>query len=176
MTAFLLRDEAPRDAAAIGEVTAAAFAALEISGHTEQFIVEALRGAGALTVSLVAEHAGRVVGHAAFSPVTVSDGTPGWYGLGPVSVLPALQRQGIGATLIREGLARLRGLGAAGCCLVGHPGYYGRFGFRNAPGLRVPGVPDEVYFALALAGGFPRGEVAFHEAFRASGPAGGRPG
>ncbi len=172
MTSFLLRDEAPRDAAIIGEVTAAAFAGLEISGHTEQFIVAALRAAGALTVSLVAEHAGRVVGHAAFSPVAISDGTPGWYGLGPVSVLPACQRRGVGTALIRAGLARLQALGAAGCCLVGHPGYYGRFGFRNAPGLHVPGVPDEVFFALAFAGAIPRGEVGFHDAFRATGPPG----
>ncbi|MBL8488954.1 MAG: N-acetyltransferase [Rhodocyclaceae bacterium] len=166
-----VRDETPGDAAAIAEVTAAAFATLEISRHTEQFIVAALRAAGALAVSLVAEAEGRVAGHAAFSPVAVSDGSAGWYGLGPVSVLPACQRQGIGAALIREGLARLRARGAAGCCLVGHPGYYGRFGFRNAPGLRVPGVPDEVFFALAFSGAFPRGEVAFHDAFRAEGPA-----
>jgi putative acetyltransferase len=74
----------------------AAFKTVEISNHTEQFIIAALRAAKALTVSLVAESGGRVVGHVAFSPVTISDGTRNWYGLGPVSVLPAYQRQGIG--------------------------------------------------------------------------------
>lgn len=167
-----IRDETDRDAEVIGSVTAAAFAPLEISDQTEPYIVEALRAAGALTLSLVAEREGAVVGHIAFSPVRVSDGTPGWYGLGPVSVLPAHQRRGIGGSLIREGLSRLRDLGARGCCLVGHPQYYRRFGFENAAGLRVPGVPDEVFFVLAFEGPVPRGEVAFHEAFRATGPAG----
>ena len=89
-----LRDETESDFAAIRDVTEAAFRTLAISGHTEQFIIEALRTAGALTISLVATLNGTVVGHLAFSPVTMSDGTPGWYGLGPVSVLPAYQRQG----------------------------------------------------------------------------------
>ncbi len=84
----LIRDETEGDAAAITDVTVAAFESMEISNHTEQFIIEALRAAGALSVSLVAEVDGRVVGHIAFSPVRISDGTDGWYGLGPVSVLP----------------------------------------------------------------------------------------
>jgi len=73
--AILIRDETEKDKAVITEVTAAAFETLEISSHTEQYIVEALRAAGALTISLVAEMDGRVVGHIAFSPVQMSDGT-----------------------------------------------------------------------------------------------------
>jgi putative acetyltransferase len=88
---ILIRDETEHDAAVITQVTVAAFESMEISDHTEQFIVEALRSAGALTQSLVAEVDGRVVGHIAFSPVAISDGTRGWYGLGPVSVLPIFQ-------------------------------------------------------------------------------------
>ena len=167
---FSIRDETAADIGAITEVTVEAFKSLEISGHTEQFIVEALRAAGALTVSLVAEIEGRVVGHIAFSPIAISDGTPRWYGLGPVSVLPEYQRQGIGSALIREGLARLRALGASGCCLVGHPGYYGRFGFANTDHLSLDGVPPEVFFALPFAGLVPQGKVSFHEAFAATGP------
>ena len=129
---ILIRDETKDDAAVITEVTVAAFESLEISSHTEQFIVEALRSAQALTLSLVAEVDGRVVGHIAFSPVDISDGTDNWYGLGPVSVLPMYQRMGIGKALIEEGLARLKALGAKGCCLVGHPEYYRKFGFENA--------------------------------------------
>src|SRR4030067_894759 len=87
--------------------------------HTEQFIISALRAANVLTVSLVAEIDGRVVGHIAFSPVTISDGSQNWYGLGPVSVLPEYQRQGIGKSLIQEGLSALKGLGGQGCALVG---------------------------------------------------------
>jgi putative acetyltransferase len=168
-TRVRIRPETNADVGAISDVTLAAFATLTISGHTEHFIVEALRAAGALTISLVAELDERVVGHIAFSPVTISDGTPGWYGLGPVSVLPELQRRGIGASLIRVGLSRLRDLGAAGCCLVGHPEYYRRFGFENPEGLAVQGVPPEVFFALSLGGEIPRGVVTFHEAFTAEG-------
>ena len=98
----VIRSETNADVTAIREVTIAAFETLEISKHTEQFIIEALRAAGVLAVSLVAEMDGRVIGHIAFSPVTISDGTRDWYGLGPVSVLPACQRQGIGKALIRD--------------------------------------------------------------------------
>jgi len=168
-----IRSETNSDATAIGEVTAAAFEALEISSHTEQFIIEALRAAKALTVSLVAEINGNIIGHIAISPVTISDGTPGWYGLGPVSVLPAYQRQGFGKSLIQEGLSRLKSLNARGCCLVGHPDYYRQFGFRNSTTLRVHGVPPEVFFVLSFSGHYPRGTVTFHDGFKADGhPAG----
>jgi putative acetyltransferase len=166
---IVIRSETDADVSAISEVTAAAFKTLEISNHTEQFIIEALRAAKALAVSLVAEMDGRVIGHIAFSPVTISDGTRDWYGLGPVSVLPAYQRQGIGKALIREGLARLKDLNAQGCCLVGHPGYYKKFGFKNISGLVCEGVPQEVFFALSFAGRYPQGTVTFHEGFKADG-------
>jgi len=169
---IVIRSETDADVSAITEVTVAAFTTLEISNHTEQFIIDALRAAKALTVSLVAELDGRVVGHIAFSPVTISDGTRNWYGLGPVSVLPAYQRQGIGKALIREGLSRLRDMNARGCCLVGHPGYYRKFGFENMSGLVHEGVPPEVFFALSFDGNAPRGTVTFHEGFQADGQQG----
>lgn len=164
---IVIRSETDADAGAITDVTVAAFATLEISNHTEHFIVAALRAANALTLSLVAELDGRVIGHIAFSPVTISDGTRNWYGLGPVSVSPAYQRQGVGKALIREGLARLEAIGAQGVCLVGHPDYYRQFGFVNPPGLALEGVPPEVFFALSFDGRLPHGSVAFHEAFKA---------
>ena len=165
----VIRSETSADVGAITEVTVAAFETLAISDHTEQFIISALRAAEALTVSLVAEVGGRVVGHIAFSPVTISDGCPNWYGLGPVSVLPEYQRRGIGSALIQEGMSRLKALGAQGCCLVGHPEYYRRFGFRNIPGLVHEGVPEEVFFALSLDGHVPQGTVEFHAGFAADG-------
>ncbi len=168
---IIIRDEASADIHAISEITAAAFRTLEISSHTEQFIVEALRAARALTVSLVAEEEGRIIGHIAFSPVAISDSTPNWYGLGPVSVLPEHQQQGIGTTLIQEGLSRLKAMNARGCCLVGHPEYYGRFGFCNTPELSCEGVPPEVFFALSFDGTVQQGVVTFHTAFGAQGPA-----
>ncbi len=169
---IVIRTEAAADAAAITAVTVAAFESMAISNHTEHFIVEALRAAGALTLSLVAEMDGRVVGHIAFSPLTVSNGAERWYGLGPVSVLPACQRIGIGTALIEEGLARMKALGAAGCYLVGHPLYYRKFGFANVDGLVLEGVPAEVCFALSFEGRFPRGRVTFHEGFGADGRGG----
>jgi putative acetyltransferase len=169
---IVIRDETADDAGVISEVTIAAFKTLEISNHTEQFIIAALRVAKALTVSLVAEVDGRVIGHIAFSPVTISDGTRNWYGLGPVSVLPAYQRQGIGEALIWEGLSRLKEMNAQGCCLVGHPDYYGRFGFKHPAGLGHEGVPQEAFFALSFDGHTPQSTVAFHEAFTADGQEG----
>lgn len=163
-----IRDEAAADVDVITAVTIAAFQSLEISSHTEQFVVMALRAAGALSLSLVAEVGGEVVGHIAFSPVILSDGSPHWYGLGPVSVLPAYQRQGIGKALIHEGLARLKAMHAQGCCLVGHPGYYTKFGFQNVPGLTLEGVPPEVFFTLSMDGHVPQGTVNFHPAFLAT--------
>lgn len=170
MEQVTIRDETPADIDAIAEVTVAAFKTLAISHQTEHHIIAALRAADALTLSLVAEADGQVVGHIAFSPVTIADGTPGWYGLGPVAVAPAYQRQGIGGALIRAGLARLQALGARGCCLVGHPEYYGRFGFAHSRDLGVAGVPEEAFFALAFVGSLPRGEVVFHAAFDLDAP------
>jgi putative acetyltransferase len=169
---IVIRSETDADVAAITEVTVAAFKTLEISNHTEQFIIVALRAAKALTISLVAESDGRVVGHVAFSPVTISD-SRNWYGLGPISVLPAYQRQGIGKALISEGLSRLKSLNAQGCCLVGHPDYYRKIGFKNMPGLVLEDVPQEVFLALSFDGHTPQGIVTFHEGFKADGQQGG---
>ena len=162
---IVIRNERDTDINAISEVTVAAFKTLEISNQTEQFIIKALRASGALTISLVAENDGQVVGHIAFSPITISDGTRNWYGLGPVSVLPEYQRQGIGKTLIEEGLSRLKAINAQGCCLVGHPDYYIKFGFINISGLAHEGVPPEVFFALPFDQKIPQGKVEFHEGF-----------
>jgi putative acetyltransferase len=164
---IIIRNETDADVSAITEVTVAAFETLKISNHTEQFIIKVLRSAKALTLSLVAEVDGRVVGHIAFSPVTISDGTQDWYGLGPVSVLPDYQRKGIGKALIQEGLSRLRSMHAHGCCLVGHPEYYKKFGFDNIPELVHEGVPPDVFLALSFDGKTPRGTVTFHEGFKA---------
>ena len=166
---MIIRKEKVADIEAITEVTIAAFKTLPISKHTEQFIIYALRAAGALTISLVAEIDRRVVGHVAFSPVTISDGAKDWYGLGPVSVLPEFQKKGIGKSLINEGLSLLKDLGGRGCALVGDPNYYKRFGFRNLPELVHKGIPQEVFLVLPFTGKTPQGIVAFHEGFLANG-------
>lgn len=165
---LILRNERAADIEAITEVTIAAFKNHPISNHTEQFIIKALRAAGALTISLVAEIDGQVVGHIAFSPVTVSDGAAGWYGLGPVSVLPDYQKQGIGKTLINEGLSLLKAMGGQGCAVVGDSNYYKRFGFRNHPELIHEGIPQEFFLVLPFSEKVPRGIVVFHEGFKAN--------
>ena len=166
---IIIRNEIDADVDAITEVTAAAFKTLEISNHTEQFIIEALRADSALTVSLIAEVDGHVVGHVAFSPVTISDGTQNWYGLGPVSVLPEHQKKGIGKSLILKGISCLKGLNAKGCCLVGHPDYYRKLWFKNVSGLVHEGVPQEVFLAMSFDGQIPQGTVNFHDGFKADG-------
>jgi putative acetyltransferase len=160
-----IRNETTSDIEAISKVTLAAFQNLAISNHTEQFIIKALRNANALTLSLVAEVDGKVVGHIAFSPITISDGSLNWYGLGPISVLPEYQKQGIGKSLILKGLSLLKGKGGQGCALVGEPDYYKRFGFKNIPDLIHEGLPQEVFLALPFSKKIPRGTVAFHKGF-----------
>lgn len=164
----MVRPESASDIAAIHALTEAAFRHAPHTARTEQFIVDALRKAGALTLSLVAEEAGRIVGHVAISPVAVTDGAPGWYGLGPISVLPAWQGRGIGSMLMHKVLQRLREMGAAGCVLVGEPAYYGHFGFKPEAGLVYPGIPPGYFQALAFGQTLPQGNVAFHEAFNAT--------
>ena len=166
---MIIRSETASNIDAITEITIAAFRTLEISNHTEQFIINSLRDADALTISLVAEIDGRLVGHIAFSPVTISDGSTGWYGLGPVSVLPEYQKQGIGKSLINKGLSMLKELDGQGCALVGDPNYYKRFGFRNIPELVHEGIPQEVFLVLPFTENVPQGIVAFHEGFSATG-------
>ncbi len=166
---IIIRNEIKSDIKAISEITKEAFNNLAISNHTEQFIIDALRDANVLAVSLVAVSEKKLVGHIAFSPVTISDGCPGWYGLGPISVLPELQKQGIGKSLMLEGLSKLKSLGAKGCILVGDPGYYERFGFRSPKDLVIEGVPQEYVLALPFVESKASGTVVFHDGFAATG-------
>lgn len=161
----VIRMEQPRDTGAIERVHLAAFASHAYSQQTEHLIVNALRAAGALTVSLVAEKDGEVIGHIAFSVALINGQDCGWQLLGPVGVLPAHQRQGVGSRLVREGLDAIRRLGATGCVLVGEPAYYCRFGFAQSPSLSMPGVPSEYLLGLSFDGHMPGGTVSHHPAF-----------
>ncbi|MEZ4562263.1 MAG: N-acetyltransferase [Thermomicrobiales bacterium] len=162
---MIIRQENDGDADAIHEVTAVAFQGQPSSAGTEAQIVDALRAAGVLTISLVAEYHDEIVGHVAFSPVTIN-GQPGrWYGLGPLSVSPRWQRRGIGTALVEAGLAQLRKLGAAGCVLLGDPGYYRRFGFASVPALRYRRAAPGYFQRLSFSGESPAGAVEFHPAF-----------
>lgn len=186
---LIIRPETSADAAAIHALVKAAFLDVPYAAHTEHFIVDALREAGVLTISLVAEDEASVVGHVAVSPVTiapvnlspdtvsavtmssvtVSSGIPGWYGLGPIAVSPGRQRQGIGSTLMRSALQQLKDSGSAGCVLAGHPAYYGRFGFQRQDELILPEVPAEFFLVSSFSPSVPTGIVRFHEAFATRG-------
>jgi len=163
-----IHNERAEDAAIIRQVTEAAFAVAEHSDGNEGAIVDALRTAGALSLSLVARRDGEVVGHVAFSPITLDGAELGWYGLGPVSVRPDLHGQGIGAALVRTGLERLKALGAQGCVVLGDPRYYRRFGFAVDPAIQYEGVPPEYFMALPLGDSPAAGKVAYHPAFFSS--------
>lgn len=160
-----IRPEAPGDEAPIFALTEAAFRDMPFSDGDEQQLVDRLREAGELTLSLVAEDGERIVGHIAFSPVTIADGTADWFGLGPVSVWPELHHRGIGSALVRRGIADMRARGAKGIVLLGSPDYYGRFGFRHEPQLTYSGPPPEYFQALLLDDVMPAGEVAYATAF-----------
>lgn len=160
-----IRAETLRDVTAIHHITKLAFANHPHSRHTEQRLVDALRMEKALSISLVAELDGEVVGHIAFSPISIDSRDVRWFGLGPLSVRPDRQGRGIGQALVRAGLASLREIGAAGCVLVGEPAYYKRFGFRAITGLLLEGVAGEFFLARPLSTEVPKGQVRFHKAF-----------
>lgn len=164
-----IRNELPADVPAISAVTEEAFKEGTHNSHTEHFIVDALRKANALTLSLVAEIDGTVIGHVAVSPVSISDGSKGWYGLGPISVIPEFQKQGIGSSLMRRALAELKNTGAKGCVVLGDPDYYVRFDFKAESGIVFPGVPPGYFQVLSFSTELPQGEVTYHDAFNAQG-------
>ncbi len=137
------------------------------AGGDEQDVINRLREAGALSVSLVATIDDEIVGHVAFSPADAADSTGPWFTLGPVSVLPDYQRQGIGSALIRQGLDDLEALGALGCVLVGNPEYYQRFGFELAPATAPQDDYRDVFMIYCFSTGRPGSTIEFHPAFYA---------
>jgi putative acetyltransferase len=160
-----IRPETATDLEAIRRVNLEAFAQHPISRQTEHLIVDALRAAGVLVLSLVAVVDDEVVGHIAFSPVPVGETASGWLLVGPVAVLPDHQGQGFGSALVSAGLAETRTAGALGCVLVGDPGFYGRFGFAACRSAVYEGVPGEFLLCLSFSGGEPTGAVTPHAAF-----------
>ena len=162
---MIVRPERAADIDAIRTLTETAFRTAPHADGSEHLVIDRLRAAGALTLSLVAEADGAVVGHVAFSPVSVSDGSVGWYGLGPISVDPARQGQGIGGALVHAGLERLKARGAAGCVLLGDPAYYARFGFAPDPALTLDGAPPEYFMRVAFSPVYGGGTVSYHPGF-----------
>jgi len=163
-----IRPEKAADTARIAEVTEMAFRHAAHTCGREHSLVEALRAAGALAASFVAVSDREIVGHVAASPVRLSESAGDWFGIGPISVLPQSQRQGIGSRLMSSVLLHLRGSGAKGCVLVGDPRFYSRFGFQTDRSLVIPEAPPEVSLSLRFIASEDRGTVCFHPAFLAA--------
>ena len=140
-----IRLEKPCDIQRIHRITIAAFLDEPYADHTEQFIVKALRDAGALTISLVAEDSAQTVGHVAVSPVSISDGSIDWYGLGPISVIPNEQGKGIGQQLINFGIQELKTLGVKLVFTYGDPSFYSKVGFEKI-GEEVVKAPKKLTY------------------------------
>ncbi len=163
---MIVRAEAARDVAAISALVADAFSDHPFSNQTEHLLVDALRAAGGLTVSLVAlDDGGEVAGHVGLSPVSIGGTDAGWLIVAPLAVRRDLWRRGIGSALMRAGLDAARAAGAPGVVLVGDPAFYTRFGFASGNGPTMAGVPAENLMALSFGGAVPAGEVTCHPAF-----------
>lgn len=163
-----IRKEEPGDIGAIRRVNEQAF-----DQDNEANIIDKLRKRGVLTISLVAVRDDEIVGHIAFSPVTIEAEASnfGAIALAPMAVLPACQCKGIGSRLVRGGIEECRYLGYEAIVLIGHPDYYPRFGFVPArpKGLECEfEVPDKAWMILELqegALGGRRGKVRFQPEF-----------
>jgi len=162
---IIIRNERGSDSARISEIITLAFENDPISDKREAEIVRLMRDDSALTISLIAESKGEIVGHIAFSKVTMNDEFIDWYGLAPVSIDPKYQNKGIGSKLVNEGIKLLKEIDAKGCVLLGEPDFYGRFGFEANSQLILPCVPAEYFQALSFSDSIPSGIVKYHQAF-----------
>lgn len=160
-----IREETSSDIDEIFQLTQAAFEDAPHTSRMEGHIVNALRRRGQLALSMVAVRDRQIVGHVAYSPLKLSSGTAGWFGIGPVSVRPDSQRQGIGSLLMSLSLFTIKQASAQGCALVGDPAFYSRFGFKHCQHLALPEVPSEFFMALSFASKVPCAKVQFDEAF-----------
>jgi putative acetyltransferase len=162
-----VRPETTGDRLAIHEITTRAF-----GQSAEADLIDELRLVARPFISLVATEDDAIVGHISFSPVTIgTDTSPDCMGLAPMGVVPERQRRGIGTQLVGAGLEACRRHGIGVVVVLGHPGYYPRFGFVPAhqKGLQCEyPVPDDVFMAMELTPGALRersGLVRYHPVF-----------
>ena len=161
MADVVVRAERASDHSIIRELTNEAFKRVSYGDGNEGDIIDALRDAGDLALSLVAEEDGELVGQVTLSPATIGAPEPGWFGLGPIAVRIDRQRRGIGGRLMREALGQLKSMNAAGCVLVGDPGYYGRFGFFSDGLITYLSIEAPYVQRIVLKGPDRTGSVTF---------------
>lgn len=164
---MILRPERPEDAARIREITYAAFATRSWSDGAEGGLPDALRADGHLSLSLVAEEDGEVVGQVCLSPAQVG-GQDNWYGLGPIAVTPERFHQGIGGALVQGAVDWAKSQGAAGIVLTGSSDYYPRFGFESGA-VSYLTTPEQYTMRLVLHGPPAHGEIVFARALQEAG-------
>jgi putative acetyltransferase len=164
---MLIRSEEPKDYAAVYEVNTLAF-----ETPAEADLVDSLRNEAFPIVSLVAEDGGAIQGHIMFSPVSLTGHADlKIMGLGPMAVVPAQQRKGIGSMLIKTGLERCKDLGFGAVVVLGHIGYYPRFGFTPAVRYGIEceyEAPQDAFMVLELESGYlegARGIIKYHPTF-----------
>ena len=151
---IIIREEEPDDKQAVFRVNELAF-----ERKDEAQLVDVLRAAGSVTLSLVAIDGDELVGHVLFSPAEIKgeDGSSmPIVGLAPIAVAPGHQKKGIGGMLIREGISKLKETGHQLCIVLGHANYYPRFGFQQADLLGIHcqwDVPSEVFMVLEIVSG-----------------------
>lgn len=161
-----LRAETADDITAIHHLTRLAFAPMPYSDGQEPHIIDRLRRDGDLALSAVAEDpGGRILGHVALSPVQIGGAGAGWYGLGPISVAPGSQRRGIGRRLMTHAMGWMTTRGAAGCALIGDPGFYSRFGFFSDGAVRYGDLDTKYVLRRVLAGPDRTGDLTYAAAF-----------
>jgi putative acetyltransferase len=162
-----IREETEKDQVAVHHLNVAAFGT-----PLEADLVDVLRKEASPIISLLAEGDGMVIGHILFSPVALTNHKDlKIMGLGPMAVLPDRQRQGVGSALVREGLMKCKALGYGAVVVLGHPGYYPRFGFVPSARYGIVSeyeVPEDVFMVLELEPGYLRqaeGIIQYHPAF-----------
>ena len=165
---MVVRKEELQDRQAVRSVNLAAF-----ETAVEASLVDALRQQARPFVSLVAQDGADVVGHIMFSPVSLaSHAELHLMGLAPMAVMPTHQRKGVGSALVRAGIERCRELGVGAVVVLGHPGYYPRFGFQPSVRFGIASeydAPPEAFMVLELQPGYlsgASGTVKFHAAFQ----------
>lgn len=159
---WTIRQEKTGDETAIAQTIRLAFAGKAYADGNEERLPEKLRACGALVLSLVAVERKAVIGHACLSPARI--GEEKWLCLGPVSVLPAKQGQGIGSALVSSAVGVAKAYGRGGVILLGDPNFYRRLGFQQTQLITYQGTtsPHLQFFAF---GDPPVGEAGFHPAF-----------
>lgn len=165
-----IRREEAKDRDAVRHVNELAF-----DNGPEATLVDKLRAACEEYLSFVAVEDGSVIGHILYTPVILEDCPETGMGLAPMSVLPLRQGKGIGSRLVRYSLEYLRDAGCPYVIVLGHPGYYPRFGFEPASKYQIrsqwEGVPDEAFMIavfddenLPKAGGIAKYRKEFDDA------------